>query len=248
MEYLPVETFSAPSDTPALSRGLGLLLCLGNRSPLSLETLAARLALPKASVFRILSTLQQHGMVRKTADKLYEPLWKLQPMMEEKARFQDLLPAAMDRLCKQMGCTIEWYEPAPEGMRLLRQAHPESEVRVLIRPGFVRLWESELEAVTRLGYAFAPKAPSPSPSLVYYPVNGTSSRTPVRESRKSIARARSEKSAVDKYFNGNGIRRYAAAAFRQNTFLGVLALAEPYRFQPSKNDFLSPLIQTLQTL
>lgn len=227
----PMAFCQAETSAPALSRGLAILASLAQEAPLSLDHLATRLELPKASVFRLLGTLETVGMIRKTAQKTYEPLWQFQPAADERALLRNRLETRMPALCEATGCTIEWYEPAPEGMRLILQKNPASELCVKVGPGFVRLWGAELEAVTRLGYAFYPQAPAPAP-MDFYVANGEKTTLPPSEASPLIAEARAESRAADLPYNTNGVRRLALAVQDSDSgeFLGVLALAEAYHF------------------
>lgn len=68
----PIHFCRSASTAPALNRGLAALGLLGeDGSPLSLESLAARLSLPKASLFRLLDTLQNLGLVRQAEDEFF---------------------------------------------------------------------------------------------------------------------------------------------------------------------------------
>jgi DNA-binding IclR family transcriptional regulator len=245
----PRSLAQARSPAPALSRGLALLLRLGSRAPLPLENLAEDLGLPKASAYRLLCTLEAGGLVRKRPDKYYEPLWKLQPLEDPSFLFRQDVEKKMGSLCKKTGCTVEWYEPSQEGMRLVAQSHPDRELRVQAQPGFLRSWNGEFEAVARLGHAFAPQAPSlRAPSL--YVADGVLKKLPAKKAALLLAAARRHKTAQDLPFNVNGVRRSAAAAFSGSHFQGVLSLAETFSFNQAKHrpPFPPLLIQTLESL
>jgi len=234
---------------PALNRGLAVLALLCNQPALSLDKLTVQLRLPKASVYRLLETLQQIGMVRKTLDKHYEPLWTLQPLDEPRALYRQAIEKRMNVLCADTGCTVEWYEPAAKGMILTHQKNPDSELCVQAKPGFVREWGKEFEAVIRLGYAFAEEAP-PVSSFSMYVSNGVKKTIPVAQVRAWITDARVRRAGHDAPFNANGVRRYAAAAFDETgkTFFGVLALAERCHFsrRSGAKAFLKQLHETLK--
>ncbi len=246
MKQTEIQAFCRAATTaPALNRGLAVLAALGEESALSLDDLAVRLCLPKASVFRLLGTLQQIGMVRKTADKRYEALWGLQPLGDARTHQRRRIEAKMPALCSATGCTVEWYEPSEAGMDLVRQINPDSELRVQARPGFVRKWGEEFEAVARLGYAFAREAPPVAPAQMYVD-DGVLKKISRQEAVRLIAKAREDKAAGDLPFNSNSVRRCAVGVFDDagETFFGVLALAECFRFsrKPSaQSTFLKQL-------
>lgn len=247
----PLDFCRSASSAPALNRGLAALSLLGEEEkPLSLETLASRLCLPKASLFRLLDTLQNLGLVRKTPDKCYEALWALRPRGDRRLAYRNTIERHLPDLCASTGCTVEWYEPAVEGMVLTLQSHPDSELRVQARPGFVRRWNEEFEAVARLGHALAPQAPELSAPGAYV-ANGTFRPLGHTAARRLLAEARARRQAEDEFFNSNGVRRCAAAVFSQpeDAFLGVLALAEVCHFsnRPPARSFLPTIAAFLNS-
>lgn len=241
--------FEANSAAPALNRGLALLAMLDGTPPLSLEDLSRKSKLPKASVFRLLGALQDAGLVQKTPEKCYEALFALRPLKDAAGLFRDRMEKKMSALCRKLAVTVEWYEPSAEGMKLIRQAHPDSELRVQAKPGFVRQWGGELDAVARLGYAFAPQAPAPGKAF-RYAANGVTENLPARRTHALREAARESQSAADDHFNTNGVRRCAVATREGAEFRGVLAVAEAFHFSPPgrPGHFLAELKQTLRTL
>jgi DNA-binding IclR family transcriptional regulator len=218
------------STAPALNRGLAIMTMLNQNSPLSLENLNSQLNLPKASLFRLLQTLQTSGMIRKNPDKAYEPLWSLSPLHDASTLLRQHLEKNMPALAHKTSCTAEWYEPHPEGLKLLLQFHPDNEARVQAKPGFIRPWQVEFEAVARLGHAFCPTSTNPT-STSLYTSNGKLTRIGSKEISRLLKLATTQKTATDLAFNTNGVRRTAAVALHQKKFIGVLALAETYHFK-----------------
>jgi DNA-binding IclR family transcriptional regulator len=219
------------SGAPALTRGLAILQTVGQDGPLSLEQIAKQLKLPKASAYRLLETLDEAGMIRKSADKRYEALQQLRLIQSPRERLRDQIESRMHRLAQDTVCTVEWYEPTVDGMQLVLQQNPETELCVKARPGFLRDWQTEFEAVTRLGHAFANQAPEIKQSQLYT-ANGHLSPINRKAIQKGIQEAKASRNAHDTAFNSNGVRRSAVAAFDspEHFFLGVLALAEVYHF------------------
>ncbi len=247
----PIVFCNTPSAAPALNRGLAALAALGEKGgPLSLDALASLLSVPKASLFRLLETLQDLGLVLKTADRCYEPLWTLQPIEDRRTVHRRRIERNLEGLCETTKCTVEWYEPTESGMALVRQIQPESELRVQAKPGFLREWAGEFDAVARLAHAFASYAP-PLVSPKVYVSNGVLKALPKKEASTRLAEARRSRTAEDGIFNSNGVRRCAAAAFddASGTFMGVLALAEVCHFsnRPPAAEFLPQLLKILNT-
>jgi DNA-binding IclR family transcriptional regulator len=228
----------AETGAPALTRGLAILTVLGAQSPLSLEALAAKLRLPKASVFRLLEALQAVGLVRKTPEKSYEALGVLRLLADERSLLRARIEKALPEICQTAGATAEWYETSGEGMRLVSQTHPDTEVRVQARPGFVRYWGEEFDAVARLGYAFDSQAPEPE-DLYWYVGDGEREDVRRKVVHSLLAEAKAEGAAADPHFNTNGVRRCAVAVMENGKFRGVLALAEAFHFSKSKRKLSS---------
>lgn len=245
----PLALAQANTTAPALNRGLAVLAALDGHSPLSLESLCSKLHLPKASVFRLLGTLQEIGMVRKTPEKTYEALCVLRPLANASSLFRERVENRMAGLCKNTGCTVEWYEPTADGMKLVEQVNPEVELRVQAKPGFLRKWKGEFDAVARLGYAFDPQAPLLE-SLQTYVSNGVLKNISPKSARALLNEARQSHCAADLHYNTNGVRRFAAAALENGQFRGVLALAEAVHFsRPVSTDlYLGKLRNSLETI
>jgi len=218
---------------PALGRGLALWVLLIRESPLSLEEMAGRLDLPKASALRLLGSLCRLGMIQRLPDKRYEPLWGLRSLVDPRTRLREKIAARLDLLSQATQSTTEWYEPEPEGMVLVLQQHPKREVRVQIRPGYCRGWLHELEAIVTLGLALAPGAPAVTTAQSYVE-NGVKGTIRRAEIEKLLAHARKAKTAAETFFNSNGVRRSAVALMNGNRLLGVLSVAEVFRFHETR--------------
>lgn len=186
-------------------------------------------------------------MIRKNPDKSYQPLWRLQPLTDGRARYRDMVSTRMEDLCAATKSTVEWYEPCAEGMRLIRQANPDTELRVQAQPGFIRHWQVEFEAVAQLGHAFAAEAPAVSATSMYAS-HGVLKPLTATKVRTLLADARKTRIARDPAYNGNGVRRYAAAAIDPDGLVGVLAIAECHRFGSARSRPSSLLKQLTQTL
>lgn len=239
---------AASWSAPALGRGVEILRYLDREPDSPLERIAAALPYPKPSIFRLLQTLAGLGLVEKTPAARYRALQVLRPAAVARRDLTQALGGLMEDLVRETGCTVEWFEAAPEGMILRRQVHPPHEVRVVARPGFVRAWNGELDAVAQLGLAFAPQAPAPGPMQAYRR-NGVTAALPVREVRARVAVARTRGCASDPAFNTHGIRR-SAVAVRLPEWAGVLAAATAYQFRttPSSSSIETPLLAAAQQL
>jgi len=230
-----MKTSRSASLVPALARGLEIMRLLAAEGPLAMEAVATRLSLPRSSTFRLLETLRALGCAERDAARRYRLLWSLDSGEGSSASFAARLASHMERLAESLGSTVEWYEPAAPGMELRQQRHPvHAEVRVMARPGFVRRWNTEFDAVSRVGHAFAPQAPALAPGLTHFRRDGISARLPLREARNLLAAVRKTRAASDTAFNTNGVRRFAAAVVLPGGgFAGSLSVASALSFSPS---------------
>src|SRR5690606_8873580 len=233
MKMTATPTPATPA-VPAFTRGLSVMRLLADRGPLAMEAVATSLSLPHSSAFRLLETLRTLGYAERDPARRYRLVWSFGPGEDASAAFTARLVASMERLADALGVTIEWYEPSDRGMELRRQCRPShAEVRVFARPGFVRTWNTELDAVARLGHAFAPRAPALKAGVHVGVRDGHTARIALREARALLAAARRRDTATDTIFNTNGVRR-AAAVVRSpgGEFAGILAAAACISFDP----------------
>ncbi len=223
---------SAASAVPAFARGLSAMRLLADEGPLAMEAVASRLSLPRSSTFRLLETLRVLGYAERDPAKRYRLTWSFRP--DEISAFAPRLSSAMKRLADALGVTIEWYESSARGMELRLQHFPtRAEVLVQARPGFVREWNAELDAVARLGHALVPSAPALKAGVHHYIRDGQKSRLPLREARALLAAARQHESASDTAFNPFGVRRAAVAVRLPGGVLaGLLVAASSLTFDP----------------
>ncbi len=231
---------------PALLRGVSLLRELEQAGEATLETLASRCRVPKASALRLLRTLVQLGIVqRDESTKAYRPAMRLVPVASPGVDFARRVSAVLVRLATVTGCTAEWYVPTQQGMVLTQRHEPDSQqVHVVARIGFVRAWEQELDAVAAAAGAGGGPAPSPSARYWAYGSNGVRQNLSASAVRTRLAAAARTRVARDVHYNTNGVKRIAAAVTREGQLVGVLALAHGY--QPGSSIDYDALAATLK--
>jgi DNA-binding IclR family transcriptional regulator len=210
---------------PALARGLAVLQKLAGQ-PLTLDALARKLELPKASLLRLCRTLEALGLVGRQSDtKAFFARAQVVPIAS--AGMVREVETALSELAAETGQTTEWYVYGVFGMVLLRRADPpRGEVAVVARPGFTQGWIGELDAVVALGLAFFRDEPIDYRSSSTYIAPGEPGNLPVRDARRMVAEARESGIARDPQINANGVRRTAAIVARQGRPLGILAVAQ----------------------
>lgn len=221
--------------TPALALGILALRTLNDTGPMSLDALSKSVGSAKSSLLRHLRTLEQLGLVEQRS----RTEWAAKMMLVanvglagEQDRFRTGL---MDAVSGATGLTVEWYRGVEEGMALRDQRLGGGEIQVMARPGFLRAWGEEVDAVARLGYAFDPAAPQPDGDFWRYSRNGHRREIQTATVARAVRMTRSEGAAADRAFNSNLVRRAALAIHFRGEYLGVLAVAEPFSFQASSS-------------
>ncbi len=220
------ETYPAP----ALARGLQVLGLLAAQGGMGLDALAQASGIPKASLLRLLNTLTALGYVaRDPATKTYTALMRMIPARRFADRLRPELRRRMRELAAATGCTVEWYEPDGESMVLSDRAEPlQTEILLLARVGFRRHLNDELEAVARVALAAGVPC-SDTPEYWQYDKRGNHKTIPKRRVAAMLRQAAKELLTMDKGWNSNGVRRYAAGICRGEELVGILVLAETFK-------------------
>ncbi len=227
-------------SSPALAQGIEALNTLNALGPMSLEALSQQVGGSKSSLWRHLRTLAQMGLAEQRSRSEWAALRMLVPNVGLEGAKEAFRAGVMEAVAAATGLTVEWYRGVGEGMALRDQRLAEAEVRVVARPGYLRAWGEEVDAVARLGYAFDPEAPEPEGDFWRYSRNGHRRGIQTATVVRAVRMASRERVAADRAFNSNLVRRSAAAVFYEGAYLGVLAVAEPYSFQAARepNDIL----------
>lgn len=219
------------TETPALQHGIAILMQLERDGPATIPELLRVSGIPRSSLLRYLQTLESLGMVGRDSDRRWRARMRLLPVPSPDVAFGEIRRGLMEEAARRTGLTVEWYRGQAEGMALLDQTLSDGDVRVVARPGFLRRWGEEVDAVLRLGYAADPSAPAVSGSFWRYSRNGHRRSLAEATVRRAVRMAAREGVAADSAFNSNTIRRAAAVARHGGSYQGVLALAEPFRFE-----------------
>jgi DNA-binding transcriptional ArsR family regulator len=214
---------------PALARGISVLDLLGSHTgSLSLENLAKKTNIPKASLSRILETLVDAGLIERGQDKRFYALARIIKRDKDHETFDRLLKKKLLFLAEQTGGTAEWYIPGDTGCLLMEQfAPPGCEVKLSAGPGFLRAWQGELDSVAALGYAFAPeKSGDWTEDLWFYNEVGESESLDKENFNRIILEGKKKKLTGDLNINTNGVVRMARPIFEKAEKLrGIVSLA-----------------------
>jgi DNA-binding IclR family transcriptional regulator len=225
---------------PALGKGIEAIRILLKEGPLGLERLAQQTRIPKASLLRIMKTLETLEVVERDAStKRFSLRQILIPLgTTGEPRFRESIRKALEHLADATGLTAEWYVPEPgTGMIITERREPiERTVRVVAKIGFVRTFHGEMDAVARIAarWGLTPSAESESDCWIYEQ-DGSRKRLE-HEKRVALLREKGRNEAdMDIFWNPHGVRRYAVAVSDRNGRLaGILALAES--FTPSHEE------------
>lgn len=114
------------SPAPALSRGLVILKLLEQEGSLNLETIKKLTNIPKASLLRLLKTLEDYGCVhRDLSTKKFEARLQLTPLKTENNQFSNARAEVLNDLSEALDSTSEWYEMDGNVLVLRHRNEPE---------------------------------------------------------------------------------------------------------------------------
>ncbi|CUH42669.1 IclR family transcriptional regulator [Ruegeria atlantica] len=123
----------------ALDRGIQVLICLADRRCATLAELAKITAIPAATAHRLLTTLQQRGMVIHDAEK---GKWRIGPQsyrigstFEEGSNLLEVAPAVMRLLSEETGETANLAVEEGGLLLFLVQVESENPIRASFKNG-----------------------------------------------------------------------------------------------------------------
>jgi len=218
--------------SPALASGLEILKLLQSAGPLTQDALVRSMNIPRTSLLRHLRTLELWGAAERDPHRNWVAKMGLMNLDAPDLAFDQTRRTLMRAAMERSGLTVEWYRGHEGGMALRDQVLAGGDVRVVARPGYLRSWGGEIDAVTRIGYAFDPAAPAPAGEFWRYSRNGFRRTVAENTVRRAVRLAAREGVAADQHFNSNTIRRAAIVLRQNNVYQGVLTLAEPFSFNP----------------
>ncbi len=239
-------------SVPGLARGIAVMKLLEEKGGMTLDQLAQKSRFPKSSVFRIMDTLISLNLAQKdNANKTYIATARIIPIKATQNGFEEKLKRTLQQLAETTACTAEWYLATDAGLIMADRAEPPaSEISINAGVGFIREWRGELDSVACVGRAWWPKAPRITKGIWVYKSGAIQQALSSSQLDKAIDCAKSTGCAVDKYCNTNGVRRIACAVLRDDSLLGILALAQCYspRAGKSGKQHLKVLIEKAKTL
>ncbi len=223
-----VVSASRRDPAPALGRGLRLLRHLESRGASSLERLAADQAWPKSSVARLLTSLEQAGVIRRDpVTRRYHALVRLAALASEEERLDAAWRPVAHALAQEVGHTVELHRFDGRGLHMIDRCEPESAiVWARARIGFVRDLD-ELDALTQLVLALGLARPRWPRVRFWAWIGGRKLACSMARVARQVAAAARDLGAVDLGINPHGVRRYAAPVFqRPGELAAIVAVAQ----------------------
>ena len=211
--------------TPALQRGIEILHLLKKKDSLNLEEISHAIDAPKASVLRLLYTLDDMGIIMK--DPLTKRYTAKHVLSRVRASISDAeIQVFLQELAQSSNRRAEFYRTSATGSTIELVATPrQAEVSVSVSVGYLRDWTSELEAVCAVAHAFESSAPQITKAI--YPAGKVSKKITSSHARSIINEIKKSGMQIDSTYNSNGVRRLAIALVDpEQTLLGIIALAE----------------------
>jgi IclR family acetate operon transcriptional repressor len=214
----------------ALERGLIILQALAlSDHPLTLQDVASRTTIPKATVFRLLATLEGRGFVARTRDGAYRLGWQTLQLTQPAHGTVDLRRAAqqiLEHLHHLSGDTVnlaKWHDRQVIYVEVLPSSRP---LRFVELPGSV----APLHA-TALGKAIAAFLPR-SQVITVLREKGMPGFTPHTITQLSrfmaeLSRVRAHGYAIDRQEKDPGAACIAAPVFDARGVVGAISLSAP---------------------
>lgn len=219
-------------QAPAVQQAIELLELLNQSGPLNLTGIAAQTGFSKATLLRILATLEAYGWVSrsKSGDRKFEAevMIRSKNHQNREQRIQEIV----DNLCSKTNHTVEWYLLTDEYAEIVQRSEPANRV-VLIKAklGFRRSFSAELDAVVRVAAAAGAvdcRTAEPPNGYGFYR-SGKIVHLSQHETQELIAKVGHDLLTFDHEWNSNGFRRHAVGVRRHDGKLaGILAVAAAF--------------------
>ncbi len=220
------------SSAPALKRGIKVLSLLSINSSLSLEEIAFKIKAPKSSLLRILDTLCSVNHVYKDLiTKKYTALSTIIPIYDKDGLYHQKIIDTLRNLSQKTMLTSEWYVFNGNAMVMTERVEAtNSQIRILARIGWNRDLISELDSIAKVAIAHGLKPKKEKENICWiYDENGGKKYLEVNEIDNLLKTTLKNKCTMDKNYNSEGVRRYAAPVLDKNGKLyGILTLAENF--------------------
>ncbi len=235
------------STVQALDRGLAVLASVARGDGLSLTEIAEATSLPAPTVYRMLTTLEAHGMVEfDKADQLWSigvDTYRMGAAFLRRRKLVDRARGVMQELVEQTGETANLGVAEEDCVVFVTQVETHQAIRAFFRPGS----RSPLHAS---GIGKAILSHRPATQVRAMAAKGLETYTPRtlvdgEELALDLARARDAGFAVDDEERHLGMRCVAAAIFDESGgAIGGISVSGPtVRMTPERVAEVGPLIR-----
>jgi DNA-binding IclR family transcriptional regulator len=234
---------------PAVHQAIEILELLMDSGPLTLGQIAEITGFSKATILRLLDTMETHAWVGRNLDcKTYEPLVVIRSKHDPAQRLESLIQRQLDALCSATNHTVEWYHLRKDYAEIVQRCEPiDRAVSIRAKLGFRRNYTTELDAVVCVAMASGDidcREKEPDNGYVIYKF-GQQTHISLDESLELVSHAGDGLMTYDNEWNGNGIRRHAVGVKSPNGSLaGILAVATS--FTPQADSEIKKVNNSLQ--
>lgn len=243
---------------PAVHQSVEVMELLIESGPLTLARIADQTGFSKATLLRVLETLETHGWIsRNPGARTFES----QIIIRSKRDFTDYpeecIQKILDDLSASTNHTVEWYQIKDRYTEIIQRSEPTGRVvRINAKLGFRRFYSAELEAVIRVAAAAGIvdcRKFEPADGYRFYR-NGEAIHIQLDEALQLVSQVDESLLIYDREWNSQGIRRHAIGIKSQSTGLaGILAVATSFTPQADAeidriNDQLRNSGRQLETL
>ena len=235
---------------PAVHQAVEVIELLIESGPLTLARIADQTGFSKATLLRVLETLETHDWVsRVPGARTFESQVVVRSKRDLANYPEKRIQEVLDNLCNKTNHTVEWYQIRDKYVEIIQRSEPiDRVVRIKAKLGFRRPFSTELDAVVRIAAAsgivdcrkFEPEA-----GYKFYK-NGEYVHIPLEESLELVSRVDENLLTYDREWNNFGIRRHAAGVKSSTGGLeGILAVATS--FTPKADTQINHINELLQS-
>ncbi len=206
---------------------LDLLEYLSGRSvDENLAQLSKGTGISQATLLRMLNVLEDYGYIRKSKEKRYQALFKIE---KDNALHQDdkiLIDNIMDKVIKQGASSVEFLQVRGENLFWVKKLEQSDlAIRIAARSGFQRgIYELDAPSRLYLKTIGKEKAAAKFDTGKFY--DTAYSKVTWLKALQIFDNEDHNKVIFDKNGNSNGIRRFAVLLGTKDNYAGLLSIAE----------------------
>jgi DNA-binding IclR family transcriptional regulator len=234
---------------PAAHQAIEIIELLISSGSLTLGQIAEQTGFSKATILRLLETMEAHCWVGKVSGgKAYEALVFIKSKNDFSEVSEQVIQNLIDELCVKTNHTVEWYQPGEKYAEIVLRSEPRNRaVNIRAKLGFRRIYAQEIEAVTRIAMASGlVDCLEHEPDAGYSTYkNGKYVHIALAEAFEMIKQIGNDLLTFDPEWNSQGIRRHAVGIKdKAGKLTGIITLASS--FTPDADAEINELNQQLK--